>query len=458
MRTKQLRTTVVILVLIALVLTACAGGGGGTDSTPSPGGSTSPQTPGATADQGFQGETIKIGIVTFLSGAAASPFGVPSRNAAEVLIEQLNAGNAPAPYDQVGLGGKLIEAVYIDENGGADKQVAEFRRLVLDEKVDVVIGYVSSSDCLAVAPVAEELQKLTILYDCGTQQIFEEQDHQYVFRTAGHQVLDSIGAARYVADLDPGIATYTGINQNYSWGQDSWNAFRASMEALLPDAEALSPQFPNLGQGEYSAEISSLLNQRPDVIHTSFWGGDTESLIIQSAPRNLHQGRYLVATAAETLLPRFGSSMPEGLIVGGRGPHGAFAPDTELNRWFVEEYRNRHGMRPVYPSYHMAQAILGLKAAYEKAAAAGPVDQDAVMEALTYLEFDTPSGMIKMALGNGHQAVEGAAYGMTGKFDPALGEVALTQVKYYPPECVLPPEGTTSEDWIKAGFPGAQCP
>ena len=30
---------------------------------------------------------LKIGVVTFLSGPAASPFGVPARNAAEIMVE-----------------------------------------------------------------------------------------------------------------------------------------------------------------------------------------------------------------------------------------------------------------------------------------------------------------------------------------------------------------------------------
>ena len=32
-------------------------------------------------------EPINLGIVTFLSGPAASPFGVPARNAAELMIQ-----------------------------------------------------------------------------------------------------------------------------------------------------------------------------------------------------------------------------------------------------------------------------------------------------------------------------------------------------------------------------------
>jgi branched-chain amino acid transport system substrate-binding protein len=124
-------------------------------------------------------QPLRIGIVTLISGPAAGPFGVPARNAAELTAEMLNAGTVPAPYTQKGFGGRPIELVIIDENGGPQKQVAEFRNLV--PRVDIVIGYISSGDCLAIAPVAEELKKLTILFDCGTPRIFEDASYKYVF-------------------------------------------------------------------------------------------------------------------------------------------------------------------------------------------------------------------------------------------------------------------------------------
>src|SRR5213080_4619684 len=63
-------------------------------------------------------ETFKLGIVTFLSGPAADSFGIPARNGGQFVIDELNKGAAPAPYDKVGFGGMKIEPVVIDENGG----------------------------------------------------------------------------------------------------------------------------------------------------------------------------------------------------------------------------------------------------------------------------------------------------------------------------------------------------
>lgn len=413
------------------------------------------------ADAAEKTKEIKIGVVSFLSGAAAAPFGVPSRNAAEVLIENINAGKAPAPYNQPGIGGASIRAVYIDEAGGADKQVAELRRLVLDEKVDLVIGYISSGDCLAVAPVAEELKKLTVLFDCGTNRIFEERSYKYVFRTKGHQIIDNVGAARYVLEVKPDLKTIAGINQNYAWGQDSWATFRDSILKLKPDVKVVSEQFPKLFAGDYSAEISALLAARPDVVHSSFWGGDLEGLVIQAAPRGLAEQAMMVLTTGDTMLPRLMKDVPQGMVIAARGPHGALAPDIELNRWFSSIYRDRYNVRPVYPSYHMSQAVLGVKSAFEKAITANKgkwptIGQ--VIAAFENLEFETPSGVIKMALGKGHQGVEPSAYGITGKFDTAKGEVELTKVIEFPAECINPSEGMNSADWIGQGFPGAKCP
>jgi len=111
---------------------------------------------GALAATAIAQQPVKIGIVTFLSGPAAGPFGVPARNAAELMAETLNAGTVPAPYATKGLGGNPIELIMIDEAGGPQKQVAEFRNLA--QRVDLIVGYISSGDCLAIAPVAEELK------------------------------------------------------------------------------------------------------------------------------------------------------------------------------------------------------------------------------------------------------------------------------------------------------------
>jgi branched-chain amino acid transport system substrate-binding protein len=401
---------------------------------------------------------IKLGIVSFLSGPAASPFGVPGRNGAEIVIEALNAGTAPAPYNTVGFGGTKIEAKYVDEAGSTAQVVTEFRNLAQRDQVDAVIGYISSGSCLAVTPVADELKVLTVYFDCGTPRIFEEKPRDYVFRAAPHATMDNTAAARYLVAKKKDIALFSGINQNYAWGQDSWRDFVGAMTALAPKAKVDKELMPKLFQGEYGAEISTLLTSKSQAVHTSFWDGDLESFIIQSGARGLSKRMPIIGTAVESAIWRMRDKIPDGTIVGARGANGPLAPESALNTWFQKIYIDRYGTPPTYPSYQMALSVLGLKVAWDKAAKAkgGKPSTEEVAKAFKGIEFDAPSGPVKMALGNGHQGIQATAYG-TYRFNKQKNAPEVVDIMRFPAECVNPPADKSAEDWIKAGMPGAKC-
>jgi branched-chain amino acid transport system substrate-binding protein len=395
---------------------------------------------------------VKIGFVTFLSGPAAAPFGLPAKNAVELAVADLNAGKLPAPYNKKGFGGSPIEMVIIDEAGSTTTQVTEFRNLVQRANVDLVIGYVSSGNCLAVAPVAEELKKLTTFFDCGTPRIFEDNDYQYVYRTSSHATMDNVAAALYVKEVKPGVKSIAGINQNYAWGQDSWADFEASMKQLIPGLEVKTSQMPKLFAGQYNAEISALLGAAPDVLHSSFFDGDLEALLLQGQPRELMKKSLTVLTTGETAMYKLPQQIPDGTILGARGPFGVYAPDNAYNKWYAQGYRAKYKEEPNYASYQMVQAILGVKAAWEKAMAANggkrPTNEQ-VGAALKGSTFEGPGGTVRRAIGKGHQAITETAYGQTKLVN---GKITMVNVKRYPAEQVNPPEGVKSADWIKAGF------
>ena len=397
-------------------------------------------------------EPVKMGIVTFLSGGAAGPFGVPARNSAELMIEAINAGTLPAPYNSAGLAGEMIDPIYVDEN--SKQKNADFQKLVEKDGVELVVGYISSSSCKAIAPEAEKLQKLTVLFDCGTPQIFEDivTEPKYTFRSAATATMDNVAAARYLQDTGVTTQKVAGINQNYAWGQDSWRDFSESMNILEDSPEVVTEQFPKVYAGQYGSEISALLTSKPDVVHSSFWGGDMEAFVIQGSARGLFERSRVVLTAGETAMYSLAKQIPDGTIIGARGPHGDLAPESALNDWFRAAYEKRFGTLPTYPSYKMAQALLGVKAAADKAGAA---DQEALIGALTGLEWEGPSGKVSMALAGGHQAIQDTAYGTFELSDD--GEAKLVNVIRYSAECVNPPAGAKSVEWIKSGFNGTSC-
>ena len=404
-------------------------------------------------------EDFKIGIVSFLSGQAADSFGVPAVNGAKILIDTFNQGKAPAPYNKPGFGGLNIVPVFVDENGGATKQVQELRNLYDRENVDAVVGYVSSGDCLAVAPAAEEMKKLLVLYDCGTPRIFEEASYKYVFRTASHGAMDNVAAARYLKARNVKVNTINLINQDYAWGHDSIKDFTLSMQVLYPNAKVQADQRPKFGAGQYGTEISQLMSQPADVTHSSLWGGDLQAMILQAAPRGMFRKSLVVLTAADHVLIPLGDRMPEGVVLGARGAYGMLAPKSALNDWWWNLYLNRWNVYPVQAPYRMAQGLMALKLAVEKAMAANggkKPNTEQIVAALAGLEWEAPGGRIKLALGNGRQAIQPTAIGIT-KWDPEKRLMVMRDIQRFAAECVNPPANMKAEDWMKAGFPGAKC-
>lgn len=387
---------------------------------------------------------LKVGFVDFFSGPGA-PFGVSGKNAAGWLADKWNR--------EGGIRGVKVKLAMVDENGGPDKQVTEYRRLVLDEGVDAVVGYTSSANCLAIAPVAEELKTLTIVHICGTRRLTEENTLHYVFRTSTHQAADSVMAARYVLALKPDIKTIAGANEDYAWGRDSWDDFKATMVRLKPDVKVVAELWTKIQAGEYSAEISKLLAARADAIHSSFWGGGLITFVKQAAPRGLFKDNLVYLSVGEQSLQDLKREMPDGVIVAPRATPGYFRhPDPEKNplqKEFVEGMKARFGRYPDYPTYRTYQAMAGLKAAYEKAIDAGGgrwPKTEAVITALEGLTWQVPFGSISMRAD--HQAVHGGLIGLS-KFSPQFGFAVIDRISEFQAADLIPPVGVKTPDWLK---------
>ncbi|MDP3768195.1 MAG: ABC transporter substrate-binding protein, partial [Dehalococcoidia bacterium] len=382
------------------------------------------------------------GFVDFFSTAAAT-FGSSGRSTTEWLVDKYNK--------EGGIGGVKIKLAVVDEAGGPDKQVTEFRRLALDEKVNAIVGYTSSANCLAIAPVAEELKVLTVIHICGTHRLTEDRQLKYVFRTSNNQASDSVVAAKYVLQVKPDVKTIAGANEDYAWGRDSWEAFKVAMQRLKPDVKVAGELWTKIQAGEYSAEISRLLAMKPDVIHSSFWGGGLITFVNQAGPRGLFKQSQVFFSTGEQVLQDVKTAMPDGVIVAPRTTGAYFLdPDPATNalqKEFVEGHHKKFGRYPDYPAYRTYQAWSGLKAAYEKAikqANRWPTT-DEVAKAFVGLTWQTPSGSIAMR--SDHQAVHGGMIGVT-KMSPKHGFAIMDRVVHHRAEDVTPPLGTKTMDWV----------
>ncbi|MBE9607272.1 ABC transporter substrate-binding protein [Acetobacteraceae bacterium H6797] len=386
---------------------------------------------------------IKIGIATFLSGPS-SVFGVPGKNAAEMLFDQLN--------EQGGIAGVKVRPVFVDEGPGVDHFVGEYRRLVQSEKVSMIFAGISSADCLACAPLADELKRPTLLWDCGTQRVFEEAKYDYAWRSQANATPEVLAPLLYLLKTKPNFRSVAVVNQDYAWGRDSWDIFRTGLETLKPGTRVAAELFPRFGATDFSTEVTRLLALRPDVIFTTSWGGDLDAFLRQSADRKLFERSTFVVPLAESSLERVGKTLPAGHIIGARGDHWFLHPsprDPALLARFTEDYRKRFNAWPIYSTHHMAQAVNAMKAGYEKAIAAKgggwPTDAElaAAFKGLTF-----PSLTGEVTIREDGQGLENQLVGTTLHTDKYAFPV-MTDMMVMDAKMITTPVGQKSVDWLK---------
>lgn len=385
---------------------------------------------------------LNIGISTYLSGSA-SVFGVPARDAANILIEDMNADG--------GIGGVKIVPSYIDEGGGGEKLLSEYRRLA-EGGTRVMLSAISSGHCNIVAPVAEDLKVLNVLWDCGTEKALEGKSYKYVVRTQANATTEMVAQVLYLMKVKPDFKTLAIVNQDYAWGRDSRDIFLAALKKFKPDVKVVAEMFPKFGAADFSTEISRLQALRPDVILSTSWGGDLDNFVRQASQRNLFKNSTFVLSLAESSLERLGDALPEGVIVGARGDHYFLHPETKddpKHVAFVKKFHDKTGAYPIYSVYHMAQALQGLKTGYEKAikdnGGEWPTTEQvaAAMHDITFKGFGRE---VKLNRPDG-QGLEAQLFGITKKSDKYPFKV-LEDITIIPAELVTPPVTATSIDWI----------
>ena len=387
---------------------------------------------------------LKIGISTFTSGAA-SVFGVPAKAAAELLIDEMNAAG--------GIGGVKVSASFIDEGVGGDKLLSEYRRLVQEQGVRTMLSAISSGNCNIIAPVAEDLKVLNVMWDCGTEKVLENKRYKYVVRTQANATTEMVATLLYLLKTRPNFNTIAVVNQDYAWGRDSWEIFLAALRVFKPDVKVVAEMFPKLGAADFSTEISRLQALKPDVVLNTSWGGDLDTFVRQAGQRGLFtQGALFVMPLIESSLERLGAAVPDGIIAGGRGEHYWAHPETKdepRHKDFVAKFRAKTGAYPIYPTYHMAQALVGLKTGYEAAIKAnggkwpGP---DQVAEAMRKMTFKAYGRDIKMR--DDGQGLEDQLLGITKRL-PQYPFAVMDKMMLVPADMVTAPAGQMSLEWIK---------
>lgn len=148
---------------------------------------------------------IKVGVTVSATGAAAS-LGIPERNTVTLLPTEV--------------GGQKIEYIVLDDATDTTAAVRNMRKLVTDDKVDVVIGTSVTPGSLAMIDVANE-SKTPMISVAANARIVEpvEGPRTWVFKTPQN---DQLMAAALVNTMEKhGVKTLGFIGYSDAYG-DGW--------------------------------------------------------------------------------------------------------------------------------------------------------------------------------------------------------------------------------------------
>lgn len=351
---------------------------------------------------------LKIGFAYIMSGPFAA-YGQFAKQGAELAIDEVNKAG--------GINGRQVEAYFEDTTGKPDVALRAIRKLVFQEKVDIVIGLDSSGVAKTVGPAMPQLKTPLIITHAATPDVTGSVCNKYVFRISVNIAQNLKAAALLAADTD--VKKWTTIGPDYAFGHQSWEFFEKYMQELKPDVALTAKEnvvFPPFKTTDYSSYITKLMQSDADGVLVSLWGGNLIDFVRQASEMGFFSGKYTVLCtlgAATEVLSALGDKMPEGLWVGTR--YWFQANESEMNKNFVNNFKSRYDAYPSYNAHGAYGAVYTYKAAAEKAKSE---EKEAIISALADLTLELPVGTITVRAGD-HQAVTDVTWGQTAA-DPAF--------------------------------------
>lgn len=384
--------------------------------------SCAPSTP-APATTGAA-KPIKIGAMYILSGGFAT-YGEFAREGVNMAISEINA--------EGGLLGREVTAIFEHEGGPTDQTIRTARRLVLEEKVDFLVGIDSSGRAEALVPVMPELQRILMLTHAATPRATGDLCNRYVFRCSVNLAQNAKAAALIAKDMP--YRRWATVGPDYAFGHQSWEYFSRYLKELKPDVEIMEDAFfPKLGAEDFTPFITAMQDAKPDALWVSEWGNDLVNFIRQGNQFGLFEQipTFMALGAAMEVLEALKDEMPLGVWVGTR--YWFLTPETEINRTFVQNFHDRYGH---YPSYNAQNGYVGVKLLAEAIKKAGTTDTDAVIQALEGLEYEASMGHVRIRPED-HQAVVNVTWGQTAASDEYPFRI-LDPIRVLKAEEVTPP-------------------
>ena len=335
-------------------------------------------------------DTVKIGFVTTLT-TPAGIIGKDMQDAVNLAVEHLDGQ----------MSGNNVEVIFEDDGFKPEIGKQKTDKLVKQDDVDFIGGFIWSHVLLASRKSALDAGKFLISSNAGPSQLAGKLCHENFFSTSWQndqtpmamgEVLNQnnvnslyVMAPNYAAgkNMVAGLErTFKGeiVGKDLTkWGKDAQLDFSAELaKAKSSGAEGLFVFYPGKAGGAFMKQYQ-------------------QAGLVGSLPL------YTVFTVDSISLPKLQSANMEGVLGSKNTMFWSPDLDTPGNKKFVEGFRAKYDR---YPSFYAAQAydtIMLINSGIE--GAGGDVDdQDAIRSAMEKADFDSVRGAY--SYGNNHFPIQ----------------------------------------------------
>jgi branched-chain amino acid transport system substrate-binding protein len=219
----------------------------------------------APAQAQISGDTIKIGIITDMSGLYSDIDGAGGVEAMRMAVAEMGGA----------INGKKIEILYADHQNKADVAASKAREWFDTQGVDMLIGGTTSSTNLSMAAVAKEKKKLFIAIGGATSALTNEQCSPYTV----HWAYDTVALAKGTGNavVKSGGKSWYFLTADYAFGTALQNDTTTVVKAAGGTVVG-SVRHP-LGASDFSSFLLQAQASKAQILGMANAGGDTINTI-----------------------------------------------------------------------------------------------------------------------------------------------------------------------------------
>ncbi|HEY9069284.1 MAG TPA: ABC transporter substrate-binding protein [Candidatus Ozemobacteraceae bacterium] len=348
---------------------------------------------------GSGGTTLKIGVITPLSGPTAV-YGLSMRNGLNLAAAAVNAAG--------GIGGRRLELVFIDEANDKIVAAEAARELIYRQNAELVIGAVSSDATMNVQRVCERA-RVPLLTSVSTNPFITRVGFRYTFRCLSDDTVQAEALARMAVNRLKlrRVAILHDSNKYGSMGARIYGEKAAALGQAIPVSVAFDS-----GMTNFSPLLDSIRQQNPDGLLV--WGLARESALIVRQARELGMRMQVLGgdgMATMGFLDLAGPAAEGALVTMPFNP----TRGGETTRRFLEEYQQSYGAEADSFAAHGYDALQLAATAFRTALGRGMSLRDALASISSYQGVTGPGGFD--ASGNETRPVE-LAIVKAGRFVP----------------------------------------